>query len=288
MKVLLLEGRRTGVADDVKRGWVSAAASDRVRLLRVPESVPEAIDSFGLLDICSSDEDAALDALGRGREIALGARDAHDAGHGLLTAASVRFGELEAARDAVAGTRVWADDPIPLRGLRGAGARRAETVGHEIALRDDQRLGQYADSIERALSRRDLMEDRPVRWSREPYSGAGGGMGFALLALGGVIEHVRTGASRLLGINDHIANSDIVVLVMESFGVEELAGSIATVAATPAINAAVPVIAVVENDHTSRRQRADLGITGTYSYHGELNNVSALAHRIARTWSVSI
>lgn len=219
--------------------------------------------------------------------IAIGQREVHDAGRAVLEAARQRYGGLEQARSELAGARVLSDDSVALRGLRGAGARRASVVGDAAALDEDRVAGEYADSIEKELARRDLLDNRPVRWSLEPYSGAGGGIGFALLALGATIEHVRDAAADMLGVGQAVAESDLVVLVMGELGVDELNASIATAVAGAAIEAAIPVIAIVTEDHTSRRQRADLGIVGTYSAGDVLTEVTSLAERVARTWSVS-
>ncbi len=286
MKVLIVTGEHAGVAEQIHAGWLAAAPADEVSVLTIPETTAAAT-LLGLADVSRLSPTGALDALGPGRTVVVGTRDVHDGGAPLISAARERWGGLEPARQAIAGTRFLCDDEAPLRGMRGAGALRATHVGHEAALAEDHMAGQFADGIEKELSRSDLMTGRPVRWSLEPFSGAGGGLGFALLALGGVAQHVRDGGAAARGIAGAVAARDLVVVVMEALGVEELTGSLATAVAPSALENAVPVIVVVREDHTSRRQRANLGIVGTYSYGDELNTVRPHAERIARTWSVS-
>lgn len=286
VKVLVVTGSTIDVAQLVADGWREEKPHDQVRLHHLPETAESAAAACGIVDISAIGPDEALDAIVRDRRIAIGRRSEHDGGELLLSAARERWGSLDEARRMIAGATFLTDDEVPLRGLRGAGARRAAEVGDDSALAADQAVSAFASAVESELARRDLMGGRPVRWSLERYSGAGGGLGFALLALGAVAEHARDAAARLTRLQEAVAEHELIVVVMPQFGVEELVGSVATATASSALDAALPVIAVVAEDHTSRRQRADLGVVGTYSTGGELSSVRALAQRVARTWSV--
>ncbi|MDN5558092.1 MAG: glycerate kinase [Ruaniaceae bacterium] len=287
MKVLIVAGELADRAAEIREGWLSQAPADEVTVFRVPETAADAVGTLGLTDVSREPASEILDALGTGRTVVVSDRNLHDGGASLIWAARERWGGLEAARRAIAGTRFLCEDAAALRGLRGAGALRAASIGDEAALAEDRRAGEFADVIEKEIARLDLVNGRPMRWSLEPYSGAGGGVGFALLALGGSAQHVRDGCAEITGLAGHVAASDLVVVVLNTLGVEELTASLATAVADAAIENAVPVVVVVREDHTSRRQRANLGIVGTYSYGDELNTVKARAQRIARTWSVS-
>lgn len=290
MRVLVVAGDLAGrdasrVCADVVRGWRAAAPHDEVRALEIPETVDRACTLLGLPDVSAYEPHDAVATLDGEDLVAVGTRIAHDGGAPFLHAAIARWGSATAARAALSGTVFASDDPAPLRGLRGAGARRADAVGAERAQRDEAAVGEYAAELERELAPCDLVSGTRVSWSLEPFSGAGGGVGFTLLALGARAAHVRDVACARTGAAGMVEQSDLVVAVLDTLGVEELSGSVLTALAPAALEAVVPVVAIVDEDHTSRRQRASLGVVGTYETRNELEEVAGLAARVARTWS---
>lgn len=203
--------------------WVLETAS--VVGLTDPASlaVPlEARASWGLGDLLR-----AADAGGDARDVyvALGGSASNDGGAGLLTALGLRLfdeaGELLAPTPEglsrlarVDASQLWrprsphwrliglSDVDNPLLGERGASA----VFGPQKGARDvdalDRTLARFADCLEAAL-------DRQVR--DVPGAGAAGGLGFALLMLGGTLA---PGAERLadrLGLEQALQGADWLI-----------------------------------------------------------------------------
>lgn len=282
MKVVLLGS--DDVTDEAiaafDAGWRLAAPQDSLVTLHIPETV-ESSHSLGIPDVSTMSATATLEHLHSGTTVVLGPRDTLDCGERLLDEATARWGSLAAARAELAPFQFGADDEIALRGLNGASARQAARVGDLAAQNAEKSVGAYTNRVERLMAQGGEL----VRYSLLPYSGAGGGAGFALLVLGGTAVHVRELSATHYRLGESIAASDLVVVMLKEFGVQELFSSLAETLAPYALDAAVPFVVVCETNHTSRVQRAELGIQGTYEVSGSLHDVAEHAGRIARTWS---
>lgn len=281
MNVTVLASQAEGAPDPTAfaAGWREAAPGDSVAVYEVAQSVERAF-ALGLPDAARLDAQAVLDHLASQGRILVGGREEFDFGRPVLEAAVARWGSLSAARAALGSFVFGADDEVALRGLNGASARRAALVGDDVALEAERAAGAFTARVEHELAPED-----PVRLSLQPYSGAGGGLGFALLALGGRPVHVRELVFAHAGLDAVVPASDLVVVLLGEFGVQELFSSAVEAVSPRALAAAVPLVVACAENHTSRVQRAELGVQGTYEVTGSLHDVRAHARRIAHTWS---
>lgn len=221
--------------------------------------------------------------------IGLGGSATNDGGRGLLEA----LGGLESARALLAGRAltIASDVDSPMLGPQGStavygpqkGARPADIPVLEARLSEWVAELATVDAQVRALAMR-------------PGSGAAGGLGFALLALGGVrvpgIEVVAQ-ATDLRGL---IATSDLVVTGEGSFDWQSLRGKVVAGVATLASRVGVPVVVIAGQVLTGRREFSALGIESAYALAETPSEVPAVmadaaevlrrrTERVARNWS---
>jgi glycerate kinase len=191
-----------------------------------------------------------------------------DAGAGLLAS----LGE----RDALAGYTlvgvVREDESVAaFLGVRGVAARRSYASGTPdigAALAGDAALTRLAAEVG--------LPDPP------PGAGAGNGLAFAVLALGGVLRTGPQVIGDLVGIERSLEAADLVVLVTEvlDFGGAGIAE--ARAAAGWAETGLVPCIAIAGRVQISSRELRTLGVESAYELGAE---VAEEAARIARTWN---
>jgi len=191
-----------------------------------------------------------------------------DAGAGLLDT----LGE----RDALAGhtlVGVVREDErdAALLGVRGVAARRSYASGTPdigAALASDAAVTRFAAEVG--------LPDPP------PGAGAGNGLAFAVLALGGVLRTGPQAIGELVGIERTVEAADLVVLVTDvlDFGGAGIAE--ARAAAAWAEMGLVPCVAIAGRVQISSRELRTLGVESAY----ELGvGVAEEAARIARTWN---
>lgn len=214
----------------------------------------------------------------------------HDGGRGLLERLAFRLGSVEEARAAFAGVRLElvTASPLPLLGLKGAGAALTGVIGAEEAQRRDTQVGEWAAGVERDHVATDLAAGRPLRLSTAPGSGLAGGAGFALLVLGAVSVPEAEWMAEIQNVVSTVASNDLVVAVVPILDGDSMDASALTAVSEPALENAVPVVVLTHEDQTSRRARAGLGIVSTYVVEGNNfgpANVGQLARRVAQTWS---
>lgn len=242
----------------------------------------------------------------------LGGLDSLDGGAGLLaglgatadvplTAGVTRLTgltevDLDPVRRLLAGTRVVGVVPhderdrvlLGLRGitsrLRTPGSDPAELLAVDTVLATLARLC-AGDGTERAAL---------------PGAGAAGGAAFAILALGG---ELTTGTAYLgdrLGLHQTLARSDLVVTGCTVFDFATRGGGVVTQLARRAEQALRPCIAIAGEVLIGGRELRTMGVEAAYPV-VEANQVdpddrtaaavvggqqlSATAHRVARTWS---
>lgn len=176
----------------------------------------------------------ALAAGARRIVVGLGGSASTDGGRGLVDA----LGGLPAARDSLAGVELIAASDVehPLLGPMGAAAVFGPQKGadHEIVARLEQRLAAWAD---------ELADVTGVDVRDQPGAGAAGGLGAALLALGGrresgaavIAEHTRLAAD--------LADAEIIVTGEGRFDDQSLHGKVVSALAAGAGAARVIVLA---------------------------------------------
>jgi glycerate kinase len=189
---------------------------------------------------------------GAGLLAAVGGREAMD-GHTLIGVVSED--ELDAA----------------FLGVRGVAARRSYASGTPdigAALAGDAALTRLAADLG--------MPDPP------PGAGAGNGLAFAVLALGGVVRTGPQAIGELVAIERSLEAADLVVLVTDvlDFGGAGIAETRA--AAAWAEQALVPCIAIATRVQISGRELRTFGVESAYDLGAD---VADGAVRVARTWN---
>ena len=289
------------VVDDT--AYVESAQACGLHLVPAGERDPGALGTAGvgeLLVRAAREADRVV--------VGLGGSGTNDGGAGLLQAIGwglydgegrqlprggavlARLARVEPAPAPSAAIVAATDVDNPLLGLEGASAVYGPQKGAtpDDVQRLDAALRHYADVVEDALDR--------LRLRDEPGVGAAGGLGFALLALGGTRESgvgLVVAASRL---SHRAAQADLVVTGEGSLDWQSLRGKTAAGVAEAAGAAGVPCIAIAGRVEVGRRELAAAGIEAAYSVtdmsdsNGEVDPPSVrlrnAAAVVAEQWSV--
>lgn len=303
-------------ADGRRTAYIESAQAAGLHLLAANERNPAITSSYGVGELL----EAALAQNPDSVVIGLGGSSTNDAGAGLLAAlgagpdAALARGGL-ALRDAaddvlpdvdVLRTRladvelvIASDVDNPLLGLQGASATFAAQKGASPQLAQDLEfaLGRFTEIVQRSLpQRRDLLSGGPVRLDREPGAGAAGGLGYALMVLGG---RRRSGVEVVLEALDfgtRLQSADLVVTGEGRFDWQSLHGKVVSGVAEAAAAQALPVLVLAGQTLVGRRETMGLGISGSYAVAQNPDDVASsmadpggtlrgLAQRVARTWS---
>ncbi|MDG4840736.1 glycerate kinase [Micromonospora sp. WMMD967] len=297
---------------DGTTAYLESAQACGLHLLSATERDPKTTTSYGLGLLVA----AAVESGARTVVIGLGGSGTNDAGAGMLAALGVTpldgggaalpyGGAALAAVDAVdgvprlRGVRLVAATDVdnPLLGLHGAsnvfgpqkGADRADVLLLDAALE------RFAAVLERDLP------GCPAGLGTVPGGGAAGGIGAALLALGGGCESgigLVTAATRL---DDALDTADLVITGEGSFDHQSLRGKVVAGVAGAARDRGVPCVVVAGQVSTGRREAASAGVTDAYSlvehFGGEegggldaalsrpAEGLRELGARLARQWS---
>ncbi|MET8199148.1 glycerate kinase family protein [Micromonospora taraxaci] len=297
---------------DGTTAYLESAQACGLHLLSATERDPKTTTSYGLGLLVA----AAVESGARTVVIGLGGSGTNDAGAGMLAALGVTpldpggaalpyGGAALAAVDAVdgvprlRGVRLVAATDVdnPLLGLHGAsnvfgpqkGADRADVLLLDAALE------RFAAVLERDLP------GCPAGLGTVPGGGAAGGIGAALLALGGGCESgigLVTTATRL---DDALDTADLVITGEGSFDHQSLRGKVVAGVAGAARDRGVPCVVVAGQVSTGRREAASAGVTDAYSlvehFGGEegggldaalsrpAEGLRELGARLARQWS---
>ena len=241
---------------------------------------------------------------GAGMLAALGAGPAESLARGggaLATAPDDALQGLLALREELAGVELVlaTDVDNPLLGFKGASAVFAPQKGAtpEVAQQLEAALGRFTEIVARTLpAPTDLLTGAPRRLDREPGAGAAGGLGYALLLLGG---HRVSGVQLVLdavGFHDVLSGSDLVVTGEGTFDWQSLSGKVAAGVAEAALAAGLPSVVLAGQVLVGRRETMGLGISGTYAVAetpaqldaamlDPVGTLRARAARVARTWS---
>ncbi|QDB79481.1 glycerate kinase [Georgenia sp. 311] len=260
--------------------------------------------------------------LGAGRVVVgLGEAATHDGGAGLVRAlagvpedADLDEPVVAAAHAALDGADVVvaAASQVPLLGLHGAGALLGERIGPEHAQRLDTALGELVarlDRSARALPRRTSLLPAPAvahghahagdshaghshggggaaRPGRADGTGTGGGAAYALSVLGARLLPGPDVVASAVGLAEEVADADLVLTGAPVLDARALDFSVVATVGRTAMELGLPVVVLAEEVHTSRREVARAGVSGTYETGpADLDTLAEWAFRLARTWA---
>ncbi|WP_089021978.1 glycerate kinase family protein [Micromonospora coriariae] len=297
---------------DGATAYLESAQACGLHLLTGAERDPKTTTSYGLGLLVA----AAVESGARTVVIGLGGSGTNDAGAGMLAALGVT--PLDAAGAALPyggaalagavaldgaprlrGVRLVAATDVdnPLLGLHGAsnvfgpqkGADRADVLLLDAALEH------FATVLERDLP------GCPAGLGALPGGGAAGGIGAAILALGGGCESGIGLVTRATGLDAALDTVDLVITGEGSFDHQSLRGKVVAGVAGAARDRGVPCVVVAGQVSTGRREAAAAGVTDAYSlvehFGGEeggglaaalsrpVDGLRELGARLARQWS---
>ncbi|MCX6470622.1 MAG: glycerate kinase [Corynebacteriales bacterium] len=208
-----------------------------------------------------------LAALARGATavvVGLGGSATTDGGVGMLEALAAAAGssgtDLAAAADLVTPLDliVASDVENPLLGEWGA----AHVFGPQ--------KGADADTVARLETRMAQVDERLTALagrvvSDEPGAGAAGGLGAALLALGGRRVSGATVIAEAIGFESLVAAADVLITGEGRFDSQTLRGKVVAAAASAAAAHAVPVVVVAGQVTLARAAISDAGIAEAHA-----------------------
>ncbi|MBQ0903172.1 glycerate kinase [Micromonospora sp. U21] len=297
---------------DGATAYLESAQACGLHLLAGAERDPKTTTSYGLGLLVA----AAVESGARTVVIGLGGSGTNDAGAGMLAALGVT--PLDAAGAALPyggaaltaavaldgaprlrGVRLVAATDVdnPLLGLHGAsnvfgpqkGADRADVLLLDAALE------RFAAVLEQDLP------GCPAGLGTLPGGGAAGGIGAAILALGGGCESGIGLVTRATGLDAALDTADLVITGEGSFDHQSLRGKVVAGVAGAARDRGVPCVVVAGQVSTGRREAAAAGVTDAYSlvehFGGEeggglsaamsrpADGLRELGARLARQWS---
>lgn len=179
---------------------------------------------------------------------------------------------------------VATDVDIPLAGLFGA----TRTFGPQKGLAEED-----LPWIDGVLEQFAALTDR--RMALEPGAGAGGGIGFGLMLLGGRRQSGIELVAEVAGLQTALRGADLAVTGEGALDVTSRAGKVPTGVASAAQQAAVPCIALAGRVDLGSREMRTFGIESAYSMSETFgqevalgrpaDTLADLAERVARTWS---
>ena len=192
------------------------------------------------------------------------------------------------------------DEDTPLLGLKGTSAvespRKGASASQAQAL--ESAVGHFTDVLGRALPSTpvDLLSGMPRRLDREPGAGAAGGLGYALLALGGRRVSAVEEVLRACAFGVAVARSDLVVTGAGRVDWSTMQGSVVAGVAAATLETGRPTVLVAGECLVGRRETMTLGLAGTYAVADSAREVEAMVAepvttlaqrtaRVARTWS---
>ena len=285
--------------------YVESAQACGLHLLTPEERDPNTATSYGLgLLLTAAVESGATEVViglggsatndaGAGMLAALGAPPVDAAGYVLpyggayLNAAAGLGGEprLRQVR-LVAAT----DVDSPLTGLHGASNVFGPQKGasREDVYRLDAALEVFAGVLERAFGVEGLQQ--------RPGGGAAGGIGAALIALGGRVTSGIGLVTSLIALEKELDQADLVITGEGSFDHQSLRGKVVAGVANGARDRGVPCVVLCGRNETGYREAAAAGVTETFSLTEHFGSTAealsrpaeglrALAARLAVQWS---
>ncbi len=252
---------------------------------------------------------AAVDGGARRIVIGLGGSATNDGGAGLLSALGatadvpldagpealegVSNVDLRPVRERLSGVElvVAADVETTLLGMFGA----TRTFGPQKGLTDEQiltvdhRLDQFVVAVCGSTPAERRVADAKG-------AGAAGGLGFALLVLGAALESGIARVAEASGLEELIAEADLVISGEGAFDYSSRAGKVVHGVASIAMRHATPCIVLAGRVEVGSREMRALGVESAYGVADRVGadaamaeparHLADLAARVARSWSV--
>lgn len=261
---------------DGDTAYVESAQACGLHLLSKSERDPLGATSYGLGVLLAH----AVEAGARRIVIGLGGSATNDGGAGMYAALSAApldetgyalpYGG--AALTAVAGLEgdprlrgaalvAATDVDNPLTGLHGASNVYGPQKGasREDVLLLDGALTRWASVLEKELS------TCPPNLAGLPGAGAAGGLGAAILALGGRCESGITMVTNLIGLDAALDEADLVITGEGSFDHQSLRGKVVAGVAAGARDRGLPCLVLAGQVSAGRREAAAAGVTDAYA-----------------------
>lgn len=305
------------VEDDGGRtAYIESAQASGLHLLAPDERDPALTSTWGVGELVRA---ALTEGVSR-IVVGLGGSGTNDAGAGLLAALGAGPAEslarggralatatddvlagLASVREELAGVDLVlaTDVDNPLLGFKGASAVFGPQKGAsaEVAQELEGALGRFTEIVARTMpAPLDLLSGAPRRLEREPGAGAAGGLGYALLLLGGRRVSGVELVLDAVGFADVVRGSDLVVTGEGTFDWQSLQGKVAVGVAEAALECGLPSVVIAGQVLVGRRETMGLGISGTYAVAetpaqldaallDPVGTLRARTARVARTWS---
>jgi glycerate kinase len=286
--------------------YLESAQTCGLHLLAPGERDPKITTSYGLgVPVL-----AAVEAGVREIVVGLGGSGTNDAGAGLL--AALGAAPLDAAGYALPyggaallqctalggvpmlrGVRVVAatDVTSPLTGLYGASAVFGPQKGasRQDVLLLDGALTRFAEVLQ-------ALPDCPPGLAGLPGAGAAGGLGAALLALGGVVVSGIGLVRDLTGLDAALGSADLVITGEGTFDEQSLRGKVVAGVAGAARDLGLPCVVVCGRSTAGRRESMAAGVTEAFTlvqHFGSVDDalarpaegLTAIGRRLAGQWS---
>ena len=291
----VLAGSDAGV-ETLTSGWVARAddlaACGSLGTAPAPDVLDAGSGALGRLAAYVLQRPAATVA------IDLTGTDCHDAGAGLLAALGARADvpldsgpvplaglgaiELGLARDLLTGCDLVGLVPAGERddlllGLRGITSRRGRALGvpAERMLAVDAALERFAHAIDPGLA-------------AAPGAGAAGGLGFAVLALGGRLATGPGFTAERTGLDRTVGAADLVVTACDSFDFGSRGGGVVADLARRCEAAETPLVVVSPVLGMSGREMRVMGVESAHPLEPDADlgrSLTATARRLASGWA---
>lgn len=287
--------------------YLESAQACGLHLLSEQERNPRTTTSYGLGVLITT----AVESGARRIVIGLGGSATNDAGAGMLAALGsppldaagyvLPYGGAALTAAAALGgaprlrgvSLVAATDvDSPLIGVYGASSVFGPQKGasREDVLLLDSALERFAGVLEKDLP------GCPPGLAMLPGAGAAGGLGAALLALGGWCESGIDLVRRLSGLDAALDRADLVITGEGSFDAQSLRGKVVAGVAAAARDRGLPCLVLAGQVSAGRRESAAIGVTESYSLVKHFGGVEeamarpaeglrAVAARLAGQWS---
>ncbi len=228
--------------------YVESAQSVGLALLEPGERDPETTTSAGLAELLAE----AVSSGAQRVVVGLGGSATNDGGRGLLEGLAATVGGTDLVAELRGLDLVIASDVAnPLLGLSGATAVYGPQKGadREAVARLEGRMQEWVAELPGLAAVADL-----------PGAGAAGGLGAALLWLGG---HRETGAgvvARAIGLEAAVSAADLVITGEGTYDSTSLRGKVVGTVAAAAQEAALPCVVLAGQLRVGRREAAAHGV----------------------------
>ncbi|MDX6324851.1 MAG: glycerate 2-kinase [Nocardioidaceae bacterium] len=285
--------------------YVEAAQACGLHLTAPERRDPERGSTVGVGELVAAALDATHDGAVRRVVVGLGGTGTNDGGAGFLAELGARatppdalvggaaaLATLEAvdptaALERLRGVELVAASDVdnPLLGLIGA----TNVYGPQKGL-----AAERLPPVDAALGRLAAATDRKLALAKG--AGAAGGLGFALLLLGGRrVPGIRL-VAEAVSLPERARRADLVVTGEGSFDFSSRSGKVPAGVAQVAAEAVRPCIALAGSVLVGSREMRTMGIESAYSlvelvgertaFEEPAGSLAALAERVARSWSI--